>query len=70
MNKKIKYFLIFFLVTICYGFICSAIWVSNKIELSDKLFWTGMLTMVSYGIPGAIVISISEESSNNKKHYY
>ena len=58
-SKKLLYAL--FIITIIYAFITGAIWTHEGIDISSKLFGTGMLTLISYGIPVGIYLVINDK---------
>ena len=61
MSNSKKLFYALFIITIVYGFIAGAIWTYKDIDISSKLFWTGMLTLISYGIPVGIYLAVNDK---------
>lgn len=58
-SKKLSYAL--FIITIVYAFIAGAIWTYEDADVSSKLFWTGMLTLISYGIPVGVYLGVNDK---------
>lgn len=61
MSNSKKLFYALFIITIVYAFIAGAIWTYEGIDISSKLFWTGMLTLISYGIPVGIYLTVNDK---------
>jgi len=61
MSNSKKLFYALFIITIVYAFIAGAIWTYEGIDISSKLFWTGMLTLISYGIPVGIYLAVNDK---------
>ena len=58
-SKKLFYALI--IITIVYAFLTGAIWTYEGADISAKLFWTGLLTMIGYGIPVGIYLAVNDK---------
>ena len=56
MSNSKKLFIALIVITIAYAFIAGAIWTEDGTDISSRLFWTGMLTLISYGIPVGIYL--------------
>ena len=61
MSNSKKLFYALFIITIVYAFITGAIWTYEGIYISSKLFWTGMLTLISYGIPVGVYLAVNDK---------
>ena len=61
MSNSKKLFYALFIITIVYAFIAGAIWTEDGTDISSRLFWTGMLTLISYGIPVGIYLAINDK---------
>ena len=61
MSNSKKLFYALFIITIVYVFIAGAIWTYEGTDISSKLFWTGMLTLISYGIPVGIYLAVNDK---------
>lgn len=61
MSNSKKLFYALFIITIVYAFITGAIWTYDGADVSSKLFWTGMLTLISYGIPVGVYLSLDDK---------
>ena len=57
-SKKLFYALI--VITIVYTFITGAFWTAPNLNLSEKFFWTGMLTLIAYGIPVGVYLAVND----------
>lgn len=61
MSNSKKLFYALFIITIVYAFIAGAIWTYEGIDISSKLFWTGILTLISYGIPVGVYLAVNDK---------
>ena len=61
MSNSKKLFYALFIITIVYAFISGAIWTYEGADISSKLFWTGMLTLISYGIPVGVYLAVNDK---------
>ena len=61
MSNSKKLFYALFIITIVYAFIAGAIWTYEGVDISSKLFWTGMLTLISYGIPVGVYLAVNDK---------
>ena len=61
MSNSKKLFIALIVITIVYAFIAGAIWTEDGTDISSRLFWTGMLTLISYGIPVGIYLAINDK---------
>ena len=61
MSNSKKFLYALFIITIVYAFLTGAIWTYEGADISSKLFWTGMLTLISYGIPVGVYLAVNDK---------